>query len=241
MEDSVNYFKRWEEKVKDGTFNPATWQRKKRQLVHPDRHWLAENANMPVLDAGCGTAVDSNFFEQYVGLDVTPSFIHEARRRGVGNLILGDARHLPIRDKAFMTSYCKDLLLHLSFKDALKVLLELLRVGMKTFVAWGFEYLKSGTLIYTPIQPRKMPMKFIRKNKPRGMHNYKDGEVYMMNPRHATYPWFEPVGEDITVESDQLVMRRDFWHNRFSRKKLNRYCNIGGVIKGTSITEVREK
>lgn len=43
----------------------------------------------------------------------------------------------------------------------------------------------------------KVALKFIRANKkPAGaMQNYKDGETYWMHPRHASYPWWEPIAD----------------------------------------------
>lgn len=151
MDESLAYFKKWEENVQKGTFNPTNWQRKKVQLNHPDRRWLSSYAVEPVLDVACGSAVDSTLFNQHIGVDVTPSFIKSARQHGARNLIIGDARSLPIRKKAVQTSYCKDLLLHMSFNDSLKVIRELLRVGRKTYVAWGFGYDKGNLKTYTPI------------------------------------------------------------------------------------------
>jgi len=40
----------------------------------------------------------------------------------------------------------------------------------------------------------KIPMRFVRAGRKVGLHNYKDGEVYWMYPRHAAYAWWEPVG-----------------------------------------------
>ena len=36
-------------------------------------------------------------------------------------------------------------------------------------------------------------MRFIRAGRRRGLVNYEDGKLYWMKPRHAAYPWWEPV------------------------------------------------
>ncbi len=131
--------------------------RHKVQLDHPDRNWFYKYGTQPVLDVACGTALDGEAFEDYVGIDVTPSFIRSAKfDYGVESLILGDARFLPFREKCFSTSWCKDLLLHLSWEDAIKVLHELVRVGKKSFVAWGVEYIGDERREFTPLEDREV-------------------------------------------------------------------------------------
>jgi len=90
-----------------------------------------------------------------VGLDVTPSFIDMAKQYGAEHLIIGDARNIPVRDKAVTTSYTKDLLLHLPYGDAVKVIRELLRVGRRSFIAWGIGYDRGGRRVYTPVESDK--------------------------------------------------------------------------------------
>lgn len=253
MGETMKYYRQWEENVKRDIFDPVTWHRQERQLNHPDRKWLKENIKEPVLDVGCGGATDGNLYVDYVGIDITPSFIRSGKENGVCNLIIADARNLPLLTKSIKTSYCKDVLLHMTFDDVLIVLKELLRVGHETFVAWGIEYIggerlgktKNRTpvkkIYYTPFIPNKFPMKFVRKNRKRGMLNYKDGEIYHMPKRHAAYPWWKTVeGEEFKIKT-RGSRKKGFWYNRFSREKLNQHCRIGSVIDGTSITEVKEK
>ena len=142
------YFRKWRRHSK----RASTWQRHAGQLEHPDRRWLYEHVAEPVLDVACGSAVDAGGFEDYVGLDVTAPFLEAARfTYGVDNLVLGDGRSLPFRDGCFATAYAKDLLLHLEWGDALKVLGELVRVGRRSYVAWGVE--RDGS-VYTPLPDR---------------------------------------------------------------------------------------
>ena len=143
------YFYKWRRHSK----HADSWQRHKEQLNHPDRLWLYEHAEEPVLDVACGSGVDAAGFKEYVGLDVTASFLEAAKTYGAGNLVLGDGRHLPFRDRCFPTAYCKDLLLHLEYEDAVKVIAELVRVGRRAYVAWGVE--RDGSL-YTPLPDREI-------------------------------------------------------------------------------------
>ena len=39
----------------------------------------------------------------------------------------------------------------------------------------------------------KIPLRFKRSGRKVGLLNYEDGKVYWMHPRHAAYPWFDPV------------------------------------------------
>jgi len=144
-----DYFRKW---LRHGK-RASTWQRHAGQLNHPDRLWLYAHAEEPVLDVGCGSAVDAGGFGEYVGLDVTAPFLRSARfDYGVGNLVLGDARCLPFRDGCFATAYCKDLLLHLEWGDTLAVLGELVRVGRRAYVAWG---VAADGSAYTPLDDRE--------------------------------------------------------------------------------------
>jgi len=101
--------------------------------------------------------VDARGFEEYVGLDITPSLLKSARDTfNVENLIYADARQLPLRDQSFATAYTKDLLLHLKEEDAVKVLKELVRVGIQAFVAWGISVYTGETLLYTPLEDKQV-------------------------------------------------------------------------------------
>jgi hypothetical protein len=39
----------------------------------------------------------------------------------------------------------------------------------------------------------KIRLRFKRAGRKVGLNNYEDGKLYWMKPRHAAYPWFEPV------------------------------------------------
>lgn len=127
------------------------------QVNHPDREWMYENLEQPVLDAGCGNAVDAGGFTEYVGVDITPSLLRAGKLMfNVGNLVYADARHMPFRDNTFKTSFAKDLLLHLKPIDAMRALGELVRVGEKTFIAWGIMVYTGKKMLYTPLKDRRV-------------------------------------------------------------------------------------
>jgi ubiquinone/menaquinone biosynthesis C-methylase UbiE len=63
----------------------------------------------PVLDAGCGTGMLLGELRcYYVGLDVSRGMLEVAKRRGRGergDLVCGDAEHMPFRDCSFRSAY----------------------------------------------------------------------------------------------------------------------------------------
>jgi len=144
------YLKKWENRIHEFNIDPRTWHTQKHQVEHVDRKWIYQHVDEPVLDIGCGTAIDGLVINEYVGLDVTPSFLMAAREFGVKNLVIGDARSLPFRNKCFNTGYTKDLLLHLPWDFAKKVISELLRCSKKTFIAWGINTEKGEPVFFTP-------------------------------------------------------------------------------------------
>ena len=137
----------WEKYLKDGHKKPESWMRGGSDIWrdHADRSWLYENVIEPVLDIGCGTCIDaSGFGEEYVGLDITPSFLHAARFiYGVHNLVLADGRCLPFRDKSFKTAYAKSLLLHYLLSDMFRFIEELCRVGETAYIVWDKSHMPS--------------------------------------------------------------------------------------------------
>lgn len=52
-------------------------------------------ARRRILDLGCGPGTNARFFtaDDYWGLDLSPEYIADARRRYPGNFVVGDARH----------------------------------------------------------------------------------------------------------------------------------------------------
>jgi len=57
------------------------------------------------LDVACGSGRFAKLFNgEYVGLDHSPSMLESAREKGINNLVLGDAFHLPFRRRVFSTT-----------------------------------------------------------------------------------------------------------------------------------------
>lgn len=137
----MNYPHRWEQLWGSRAGN---WGFKERNqfFTEPDRAWLYENVETPILDVGCGTGVESLGFEDYVGVDITPSFLKTARKYDV-DVVRCDGRYLPFRDKSFKTCYSKELLPHYQFEDALVFIKEMIRVADKVYSVWGKGYVPS--------------------------------------------------------------------------------------------------
>jgi SAM-dependent methyltransferase len=94
----------------------------------------------PVLDAPCGTGRLRPVLEEaglrYVGLDVSPAMIGEARAKDDSDLILGSVAALPFRDDAFDLVLCCRLLHHLHEPEDLRCAVrELVRVSQRLVVA----------------------------------------------------------------------------------------------------------
>lgn len=94
---------------------------------------LAPPAGGAVLDVACGTGRALPILRSAVGprgtvfgLDLTAEMVAEARRRGRGALILGDARALPVRTGRLDAVFAAGLLPHV--RDTVAVLTELRRV-----------------------------------------------------------------------------------------------------------------
>jgi len=114
--------------------------------------WLWNNIVESVLDVGCGTCLDADRFDDYVGCDVTrESLVVAHRNHKVENVVCCDARHLPFRPDKFKSVFSKDLLLHHSHEDMMKVIHEMLRLNDKIVVAWGIE--EDGTCYLPSYEP----------------------------------------------------------------------------------------
>ncbi len=69
---------------------------------------------------------------EVVGIDIFKSYLDEAKGKGVyQELILGDVRHLPLKDKSFDVVICMEVLEHLEKVDGEKLLGELERVAKR--------------------------------------------------------------------------------------------------------------
>jgi SAM-dependent methyltransferase len=130
------------------------------ELNKVDRKWLYANLEGPVVDLGCGNAIDYEGLKDrgYMGVDVTPSFIEAAEKHGVpeGCLTLCDARKTPFRDKEFKSGYLKDVLLHWRQVDGYAFIDELLRIAEECYVVWGhFSHVgKTFLPSYEPLEER---------------------------------------------------------------------------------------
>lgn len=60
-----------------------------------------------VLDAGCGYGRNSEYFDNYVGVDFSPDFIELAKKKYPNKtFIQGDLKDLPFKDKEFDWAFC---------------------------------------------------------------------------------------------------------------------------------------
>lgn len=96
-----------------------TFLRFPKQISHPSRKLIySEVEGGKVLDVGCATCIDYEHFKnttiKYVGIDITSKFVKAAKEYNPHvEVIHGDGVNLPFRDKAFETTYCRDVLEHL--------------------------------------------------------------------------------------------------------------------------------
>jgi len=154
------YTQRWEEIYGN---REEGWQRTTKQMMSKDREWLYINAEEPVLDVGCGSCIDALFFDEYIGCDITHSFLKGCKKYGVTNVVRCDARKLPFKDKAFESAYAKDVLLHWPIEEGMKIMRELIRVAKTAYVAWGTAFKDfSGGVYETPLifVPSPEPISF---------------------------------------------------------------------------------
>ena len=136
---SKRYIEQWSGHSKVRLRGRHEWQ-----YYNPDRIWLWQNIEQPVLDVGCGSAIDGEFFIDYVGCDVTKESLRSAHEKyNVENVVCCDARFLPFKPNVFKSVFSKDLLLHYPQEEGEKVIREMLRLKDEVVVAWGIE--KDGT------------------------------------------------------------------------------------------------
>jgi SAM-dependent methyltransferase len=89
----------------------------------------------PVLDAGCGSGRDCQFFLKdgvnAVGIDLSAGMLEVAARNTDAPIIEADIRAIPARDNVFAGVWCCAVLLHLDPPDAATALREFGRVLIK--------------------------------------------------------------------------------------------------------------
>ena len=135
------YAKRWSKRF--GT--ETDWARTESQENHPDRLLLKTLVKTPVIDVGCGAGLDAQYYDDYIGIDVTPEFIKSAHNiYGVKRLVLCDARYLPFRDKSFETAFSKGVIIHYPQEDGEKMLHDMIRISNTTYIAWGIPLVGPG-------------------------------------------------------------------------------------------------
>jgi SAM-dependent methyltransferase len=144
----------WERCFRD---RANTFMRNEPPARYADRLWLYEHLEGPVLDIGCGNAVDYVGFRDkgYHGVDITPSFIEAAVKEfGVPAeaLTLCDARKMPFADKQFKSAYIRDVLLHYPQEEMPPFIDEMLRVAENCYVSWGGFGVRSFAPTYSPEQ-----------------------------------------------------------------------------------------
>jgi cyclopropane fatty-acyl-phospholipid synthase-like methyltransferase len=90
-----------------------------------------------VLDVGCGKGAPMTFIKKHmkfkaVGVDIFPPYLRISKQDGTyEDVILGDVRCLPLKDRQFDTVICIEVLEHLEKEDGEKLLSELERVARK--------------------------------------------------------------------------------------------------------------
>jgi SAM-dependent methyltransferase len=135
-----NYAEHWELAFKQ---HAGKFLRNEFELSKLDRKWLYANLEGPVVDLGCGNAIDYPHFKEkgYMGVDVTPSFLEAAHRQfnvPESCLTLADARKTPFKDRQFRSGYLKDVLLHYRQEDGYAFIDELLRIAEDAYIVWGY-------------------------------------------------------------------------------------------------------
>lgn len=136
------FWERWHEKP----HNDPTFMREQRQVEHPLRARIRELVESPVLEVGCATGLDAG--EGWVGVDISMNYLRYGRGYHDGATVNASGESLPFRDKAFNSTYMKDLLEHLPQGMVSKVVREMARVARRLLaVAWITPLTDEPTLI----------------------------------------------------------------------------------------------
>ncbi len=127
---------RWQERLE--LFGTRPFEN---ELGRPTRLLAAQLAVSPVLECGCASALDFNYFKQlgkkYTGVDITPAFVDAALVRGA-NVHLGSILKIPFADETFKTAYCRHVLEHLDMSDVPVAVAEMARVASELLILTFF-------------------------------------------------------------------------------------------------------
>jgi SAM-dependent methyltransferase len=135
---------KWRARGSGERYSRARWSSELRRARDPrlaaallERHLAAGPAS--ILDVPCGSgrlAPALRSRGRYVGLDVSPSMLEEARRAlPHERWLAGDALRLPFRDGTFDAVVCCRLLHHLESAEVARLVRELVRVSRGLVVA----------------------------------------------------------------------------------------------------------
>lgn len=137
---------KWQEVGAGVRYASERWKSSRAALRDPllverilERHSVRP-ALRPILDAPCGTGRLRGVLERrgmrYVGIDVSPSMLDEARHGSPSGLCLAAVERLPFRDDSFDVVICCRLLHHIHEPDALQSIVhELVRVSYRMVIA----------------------------------------------------------------------------------------------------------
>ncbi|MGB8952945.1 MAG: class I SAM-dependent methyltransferase [Candidatus Aminicenantales bacterium] len=103
-----------------------------------------------ILDAGCGTGFNLNFFENFgnsFGCDFSEDALFFCRKRGLKKVARGDVQKLPFKSRSFSLVALLDVLYHKNVRDDTRVLQEVHRVlkngGYLLITDSAFNFLRS--------------------------------------------------------------------------------------------------
>ena len=132
--------------------------------------FFGKSRDRKILDVGCGTGILMKTLEPYgevYGIDLVPKAVEFCKERGLNNVTVGDAVHLPYDDESFDIVMCIDMLYHKGIRDDGMVIKELYRVCKKgggiIFTDSACPALWGKHDIAVHARERYVPRKFARK------------------------------------------------------------------------------
>jgi hypothetical protein len=113
--------------------HPSIIYKEKKQRERID--WLKDNSDGRILEIGCSTGFVLNYVGGGTGADLDPLRLEYASLKYPKNKFLQlDAAKMPFKDKEFDTVMIPDILEHVEFEHAKKIVKEAFRVGKKLIV-----------------------------------------------------------------------------------------------------------